>query len=74
MRSVEVVFVENEFVNDTLRLVQLVGVHDHDREVRELFNRVFVLAPADTTTSDAIAHAPELLRKRANELANHLIV
>ena len=54
------------------RICAIVGRASEDRQVRELFDEVYVLAQPGMSEKESIAHAAELLRDRARELAKSL--
>jgi glycerate kinase len=51
------------------RIFAIVGRASEDRQVRELFDEVYVLAQPGMSEKENIARAAELLRERARELA-----
>jgi glycerate 2-kinase len=54
------------------RVFAIVGRASEDRQVRELFDEVYVLAQPGMSEKENIARAAELLRDRARELAKSL--
>jgi glycerate 2-kinase len=54
------------------RVFAIVGRASEDRQVRELFDGVYVLAQPGMSEKENIARAAELLQKRARELAESL--
>ena len=54
------------------RVFAIVGRASEDRQVRELFDEVYVLAQPGMSEKENIARAAELLRERARELAESL--
>jgi glycerate kinase len=54
------------------RIFAIVGRASEDRQVRELFDEVYVLAQPGMSEKENIARAAELLRERARELAESL--
>ena len=50
--------------------VAITGRSDGNREVRELFDGVYELAEPRLSQKEQIQHAAELLRRKAQELAN----
>jgi glycerate 2-kinase len=54
------------------RIFAIVGRASEDRQVRELFDEVYVLAQPGMSEKENIARAAELLQKRARELAESL--
>ncbi len=54
------------------RVFAIVGRASEDRQVRELFDEVYVLAQPGMSEKENIARAGELLQKRARELAESL--
>ena len=54
------------------RVFAIVGRASEDRQVRELFDEVYVLAQPGMSEKENIARAAELLQKRARELAESL--
>ena len=54
------------------RVFAIVGRASEDRQVRELFDRVYVTTRPGMSEKESIAHAAELLRERARELAESL--
>ena len=54
------------------RIFAIVGRAAEDRKVRDLFDRVYVLAHSGMSKQRSIARANELLRERARELAGDL--
>src|SRR6266446_4921308 len=54
------------------RVFAIVGRVSEDRQVRELFDQVYVLAQPGMSEKENIARAAELLRERARELAESL--
>jgi glycerate 2-kinase len=54
------------------RIFGIVGRASEDRQVRELFDRVYVTTQPGMSEKESIAHAAELLRERARELAKSL--
>jgi glycerate kinase len=54
------------------RIFAIVGRASEDRQVRELFDGVDVTTRPGMSEKESIAHAAELLRERARELAKRL--
>jgi glycerate kinase len=54
------------------RVFAVVGRFDNDREVRRLFDEVYELAQPGISQKEQIAHAAELLKQKARELAKSL--
>jgi glycerate kinase len=54
------------------RVFAIVGRASEDRQVRELFDGVYVTTRPGMSEKESIAHAAELLRERARELAKSL--
>ena len=54
------------------RVFAIVGRASEDRQVRELFDGVYVTIRPGMSEKESIAHAAELLRERASELAKSL--
>jgi glycerate kinase len=54
------------------RIFAIVGRASEDRQVRELFDEVYVLAQPGMSEKESITNAAELLRDRARELAKSL--
>ena len=54
------------------RVFAIVGRASEDRQVRELFDGVYVTIRPGMSEKESIAHAAELLRERARELAKSL--
>jgi glycerate kinase len=54
------------------RVFAIVGRASEDRQVRELFDEVYVTTRPGMSEKESIAHAAELLRDRARELAKSL--
>ena len=54
------------------RVFAIVGRASEDRQVRELFDGVYVTTQPGMSEKESIAHAAELLRERARELAESL--
>jgi glycerate kinase len=54
------------------RVFAIVGCASEDRQVRELFDEVYVLTQPGMSEKENIARAAELLQKRARELAESL--
>ena len=54
------------------RIFAIVGRASEDRQVRELFDEVYVTTRPGMSEKESIAHAAELLRDRARELAKSL--
>ena len=54
------------------RVFAIVGRASEDRSVREIFDKVYVLAQPGMSEKENMAHAAELLRENAQELAKKL--
>jgi glycerate kinase len=54
------------------KVLAIAGRHDGDRQVRELFDEVYELACPGMSEKEQMKHAGELLREKAQEIAQEL--